>query len=243
MKLFWIMILFCTNALAEDPFAFKRGVTFGVGLVTTQYHHRILFDGISKNRMNDSFVLTGPVVTFGFDSVAYQSWLMGIRVEGYIADSLATGQKSKATFSDKTAGKQTGINVLGRFGHIFNYKGSDPIDQGFNLISEFFLEAGLGAGNRSFASHYNNSDFDESYAVNLDEKYVSRLLSLGINLSSGKGTYFEAKIMQTVIISNTGEFSGASKVNGGAVTPISRTLKDYNRDPIYGLMMTIGHHY
>ena len=239
-----LLLILSLKTFANDPLDHKKGFMFGLGGNIAQSTFPVQFQGVTKNKIDDSSTLYGPVFNLGYDVVLFSHILLGLRGEAFVADSLNSGNKENSTSYDKTAGKIRAGSASVRLGFVFNFKSLSPIGTPTQALGEFFAEGGITSGHKSFSKNYSiTGAVTESYHENLEEEYQGRVLAGGFNYSSLRGPFFELKVSQTSVLSNKQTFTGRALVNGGAVGPTDQKLVDENKSGFTTLMMTFGYHY
>jgi hypothetical protein len=244
MNILVAIILFCSGAFANEVFGHKRGFVLGIGGNISTYTYPVQFSGVSKNKVDDSSTLFGPSLNIGYDFVLGNRFLLGLRTDGFIVDTLGTGATETSKVTDKTKGKIRAGSLALRLGTVFDFHTVDMVGQNTHLIGEFFFEGGVSSGHKSFSKEYSTTDgVTESYNENLEEEFQGRILAAGFNVTTGGGTFFEIKFMQTSIEKNKQTFVGTEIVNGGASSPTSKKLENENLKSLSSILMTVGHHY
>jgi hypothetical protein len=245
MKIFILIMLILGQAYATENLERKRGFEIGLGVNFNNYRMPIQFEGVTKNKIDSTTFLFGPALNIGYDVVPSEHFLFGIRLEGMTDSNYKMGNKKSSTITDTVTARINAFNATFRFGYIFDFLAVDVLGDTSQDVGEFFIEAGLGSGQRNFSKHYtyNDGTIAEAYNVHAKEKYLSRILAVGVNLTTSSGAYVEAKLMQTSVMSNKIDFNGSSLISGGTLTPSSKTLKDTNKSSVIGGAIIIGHHY
>lgn len=246
MRFLIVFIIFCSHLLAAtpDPWEKKKGFVLGVGGNISAYKFPVQFEGQTKNSIDETQTLYGPAFSLGYDFVFANHLLLGLRADGLIADTYKSGGHESDSETDKTTGKLYQGALSLRVGYVFQYDSLNLVADTERLTGEFFIEAGLSSGHKSFRKKYTNtSPVNETYDENLEEEYQGRILAAGINIASRSGTFFEFKVQQSSILKNKQTFSGTQVVNGGAPTPTDKKLEDENRKSFPSILITVGHHY
>lgn len=245
MKVFLLFLWLPLFAFADGPMDRKKGFTIGTGLNTSVYSFPLTFEGETKKKISETALAVGPNLQLGYDIVMWNTLLLGLRAEGMLADTSGMNKdKSRKTY-DHTKGKTRGAFGGVRLGYVFTFKGVNPVDDRFDMIGELFVEGGTGIGKNNFRKNYSYDDagVSEDYDETIEETFNSQVISIGFNVTSKAGAFFEIKGMQTTLVSNEVARSGAFLVNGGSVQRFEEKLKDTKPDPIRSIVLLIGHHY
>jgi hypothetical protein len=243
MNILVAIILFCSSVFAAETFGQKKGFVLGVGGILSSFQFPVQFNGTTKNKIDDSQSLLGPTLQLGYDVLMFNRLLLGLRAEGFIADTLGMGSTETSKVTDKTTGKMRAGTLALRGGWVFDFHTVDLVGYNSHLVGEFFIEGGMTSGHKSFSKNYSTTDVvTESYHDNLEEEFSGRTIAAGFNVTSGGGAYFELKLMQTSILKNKQSFTGTQTV-GGSTTSTNQKLEDENRKSFTGIVMNVGHHY
>lgn len=244
MNILVAIILLCSTAFANEAFSHKRGFVLGLGGNLSSYKYPVQFSGVSKNKIDDSSSLFGPSLNIGYDIVLGNRFLLGLRTEGFIVDTLGTGSTETSKVTDKTKGKIRAGSLALRLGTVFDIHTTDMVGQDSHLVGEFFLEGGISTGHKSFSKEYSTTDgVTESYNESLEEEFQGKVFAAGFNVTTGGGAFFEIKLMQTSIDKNKQIFRGTELVNGGSTTSTNQKLENENLKSISSIVLTVGHHY
>lgn len=240
-----VLTLFLAGKVQALDASKKKGVALGLGVTLSQLKFPVQFTGSSKNKIDDTATLLGPSLQLGFDQIIFERLLIGLRLEGYVVDTLGMGRKENQKRSDQTIGKTRAYTTSLRTGWLFDFKPFNPVGVPQQMVGEFFFEGGISRGRKTFGKKFNYNDgvINEFYHENVSEDFTAHTLSFGANITTDLGAFAELKLLQTSIISNQGTFSGTSRSNGGVILPTNQTLKDYNKLPTTSVFLTVGHHY
>lgn len=239
------LFLFSGLSFGKDPLDVKRGFNLGVGFSASQYYFPIQFEGETKGKIRDKGTFLGPTLNLGHDFLFFQRWLIGLKAEGMLGDTMSMGVKENDKIYDRTKGSLQSARFMLRTGFVHQFETTDFFDDELKIIGEFFIEGGLGFGENNVNKRYTYSSggVTEIYEDTLKEFYNSSVLGLGYNMTNTNGAYFELKVSQMRVSSNSQFFKGQSQVNGGPLSTTSSSLKDTSPDPITSLTITVGKHY
>lgn len=246
MRILIVLIILCSQVFAaeSDPMDRKKGLVLGIGANISAYKFPVQFQGQTKNSIDDSQTLFGPEFQLGYDWLFKNRFLVGLRGDWMLADTYKSGGHESSTETDKTTGKLYQGSLSLRLGYVFQYDTLNLVADTERMTGEFFIEAGLSSGHKSFRKNYSTtSPVNEKYDESLEEEYQGRILAAGINITSSTGAFFEFKVMQSAILNNKQSFSGTQIVNGGAPGPTDKKLEDENRKSFPSILIIVGHHY
>ncbi len=223
----------------------KKGFALGTGMNLGLYSFPVQFEGQTKNKIDDKTTIIGPSLQLGYDVVIWNRLLLGLLVEGMLADTAGMNNVKNKKITSQTKGQSRSLNGALRLGYVRDFFANNPVGETYPMIFELFAEAGNGSGRNDFILDYtySASGVSEAYKEEIQETFQSRVLSAGISLTSTGGSFFELKIMQTSFERNRKERKGSYTLNAGSSVPIA--AKEVNTDPdaMTTIFMTIGHHY
>jgi hypothetical protein len=244
----WLLLpiaLYLSQALASDPLDHKKGLVLGIGGNISSYEFPVQFVGETKNRIDKTSSLYGPTLGLGYDFMPGNSFLLGLRGEGFYSDTFGTGTTDNAKVEDRTTGKIIGGNASLRAGWVFDFWTKDLVGDKVFLIGELFAEGGITSGHKSFSKSFtfHNAGVNEIYKDNVEEEYQGKVFSAGINLTTPGGAFLEVKFVTVNVTSNKQTFTGSYQTNGGTLTPTSQKLENKNMQTMATYLIMVGHHY
>jgi hypothetical protein len=245
MNILLFIFLIGLNCFDAHSSENEKGLSFGFGGLTSFYTFPSQFQGVTKNKVDNSSNLFGFNFNIGYDLFVIDRFVFGFYGEQIFGDTFGTGAEKNSTKSDSTTGRMHITNFLIRSSLLFDFKGKDMMADKFHLLSKIFVEGGYSFGQRSFSQNftYNNGPISEIYKEDLEEDFQGFLLSAGVNLATFNGTFMELKVTQTLITQNTQNFHGFELVNGGSPQRTGKTLHNENQDSFTSILFTVGHHY
>jgi hypothetical protein len=226
-------------------FAQKTGFAFGLGVLATSYKMASRFEGNSHRRVDKKTPLIGPSAQLGFDAVAFDRVLLGVRAETASGETLGMGNTDDDRLFEKTNGKITTLNLTGRLGIPLKVFANDPVGNPVPQIWELFFEAGAGRSWIKLQKAYAyRGTPTESYDERIRETQLTAIVAAGLNVSALSGKFFEVKLLRTIPISNEVERSGNAARNGGAVTTLADEKRsDFNFLAMHAIMVSFGKHW
>lgn len=238
------MFIVGSSHAAPDYKDLKKGFNFGLGLNVSVFQFPTQFTGVSKSKIDESATTVGPSFNIGYDTLLSDHFLLGLRVEGMIADTAGMNEHKSKKIVEKISGKTSQIVSSIRAGYVHEYSITTLTMDSYRMIGEYFIEGGIGTGKNHYIKEYSFNDvITESYHDDVKETFSSNVIAVGVNISSASGAFCELKLMQTSFMSNKARFKGEESVNSGTLQPINKTLNDSKPDPVRSVILLIGKHY
>ena len=225
-----------SHAIAEsDVLDAKNGFLFGIGGGGSRFTYPDTYSGTKMNAFDDKATLFGGMAQLGYDTLLFRRIVLGLRAEGFIMDTLSTGN----TDTNRLNGKASATHALVRLGIVFRVNTFDPVGDPSKMSLEVFAEAGPTKGQRKFSKRYIPGGGDQ-YNGDVEEDYKGQAIAGGLNLTNNNGAFFEIKALHTTISDSDMTFEG-TKTENGSTTNLAQT--EGNKKNFTSFFFILGHHF